>query len=81
MALTKVRRTIAQPADGTDFTVTITAQPTDVYGVFAEQIKGLNIVGIMVPDDIVGDRTTTTFRVVTTGTLATGDIIEFVVVY
>lgn len=70
-----VRRTIAQPADGSDFYVTISpGLATGDYGIAPNQVKGAVLVVFQLP---LADRTNATFRVITSAALATGDIVEF----
>jgi hypothetical protein len=73
-------RFTATGAEGSDFSITLpAAQPTDVYNV---QMLGAGlaaILGIDAPDLIAGDRTTTQFRVVTTGALVAGDQFDIIV--
>lgn len=78
MATRVVRRTIAQPADGSDFFVTISpALATADYGVAWTLMKGAVLVELQAPDT---DRAVGQFRVITSATLSTGDIIEFILV-
>lgn len=75
------RYTIVQPADGSDFMVALpVAMPNDLYSVFPALSGVTSIVGIDCPDILAGDRTTTAFRVETTGELSDGDFIDFMVV-
>lgn len=72
----------ATGAEGTDFTVTIggAAMASDDYEVLWAP-KGVTTVPIPdLPDVVAGDRTTTTFRVVTADVLTSGDKLGFVVV-
>lgn len=74
------RYTVAQPADGTDFMVTLpVAMANDSYSVFPALAGVVAITGIDCPDIVAGDRTTTQFRVVTAAALADGDFIDFFV--
>lgn len=80
-SLTKFRRVISQPGDGSDFTVSLPEElDSDDYGVFVELVSGSNLVGFQFPDTLAGDRTTTAFRCVTTSALANADVLEFTVV-
>lgn len=75
------RYTVAQPADGTDFMVTLpVAMATDTYSVFPTLAGVVSIIGIDCPDILAGDRTTTQFRVVTAAAFADGDFIDFLVI-
>lgn len=70
----------ATGAEGSDFTVTLpTAQPADTYAVLATCDGVSAIFGIDCPDLIAGDRTTTTFRCITSTALVLGDKISFLV--
>lgn len=73
------RRTISQPADGSDFFVTFpSAQANDDYTLLHPTlINSSVIVGFYLPDVVAGDRTTTQFRCVTTAPLPNGAIVEF----
>lgn len=74
----QVFRYTATGAEGSDFNVTLpAARANDVYAVFSSQADMAAIIGMRMPDAIAGDRTTTTFRVITTAALTLGDIIEF----
>lgn len=74
------RYTVSQPADGTDFMVTLpAAMPNDSYSVFPALAGVVSITGIDCPDILAGDRTTTQFRVVTAAALADGDFVDFFV--
>lgn len=68
-------------ADSSDFMVTLpAARASGTYIVTATPAGVTNIVGIDAPELLAGDRTTTQFRVVTTGNITAGDQIDFVVV-
>lgn len=73
----------ATGAEGTDFTVTIPAtMASDDYEVMWSS-KGAGSSGVPIidcPDSLAGDRTTTTFRVVTSDVLVAGAKIAFIVV-
>ena len=71
----------ATGSEGTDFTITIGAtMASDVYFV-VPTTRGVTNVPIMdCPDSLAGDRTTTTFRVVTADVLTAGDKLCFLVV-
>jgi len=76
-----IQRYIATGAEGTDFMVTLTVpQATDLYSVSPANAGVANIVAYDCPDVLAGDRTTTQFRVVTTGALTLDDIIDFMIV-
>ena len=71
----------ATGAEGTDFQVTLdTPQAADTYEVFAQGRGMAVLVGIDLPNDAPTDRTTTEFRVITTGLLTAGDKIAFLLV-
>lgn len=73
-------RFTATGGEGSDFVVTLPApRASSVYHVGGTLAGATLIVGIDCPDD-PGDRTTTQFRVITTGPVATGDRFDFVVV-
>jgi hypothetical protein len=73
-------RVIAQPADGSDFVVTLPVPMTTVdYGVWPGLAGASPIVGIDCPDVLVTDRTLTDFRVVTTAAMNDGEKIDFLV--
>lgn len=80
----RFRRTIVQPADGTDFFVDLPdAEPDGHYSVFAEQISGASILPPpLLCDETPGlDRTALHFRVITSDPgYANGDVLEFVIV-
>jgi len=68
-------------ADSSDFMVTLpAARASGTYIVVATLAGVTSIVGIDAPEVLAGDRTTTQFRVVTTGNITAGDQIDFVVV-
>lgn len=68
----------ATGAEGTDFNVTLPlARATDTYVVFFTLDGVANIVGMDFPNILAGDRTTTQFRVQTSGALTAGDRIIF----
>lgn len=68
-------------ADSSDFVVTLpAARASGTYIVTATLAGVTNIVAIDAPEILAGDRTTTQFRVVTTGNITAGDQIDFVVV-
>ncbi len=74
------RRVISQPQDGSDFFVTLpTPMSTRNYNISPTQAKGSQVVLFECPDEAASDRTTTTFRCITSATLSNGDIIDFVV--
>jgi len=76
-----IRRTIVQPADGSDFTVAIApAMPDDSYVVMAMVVDAVAIVGIRCPDALAGDRTAISFRVITSAAMLAGEVLEFLVV-
>jgi hypothetical protein len=70
----------ATGAEGTDFSVTIgSTLASDTYTVVWAP-KGMASVPIIdLPDTVAGDRTTTTFRVLTSAQMTAGDVISFVV--
>ncbi len=76
----EVFRFTATGAEGSDFMVNLpVARAVDTYKVFG-QLAGVTLIfGMDCPDILVGDRTTTQFRVVTTGAVAAGDQIDFLV--
>lgn len=66
--------------DTSDFTVILpAARVTDVYRIAGDLAGAVSIVGLDFPDLIAGDRTTTQFRVVATGSLTAGDQLDFFV--
>jgi len=68
-------------ADSSDFMVTLpAARASGTYIVMATQAGVALEVGIDAPELLAGDRTTTQFRVVTTGNITAGDQIDFIVV-
>ena len=74
-------RYTATGAEGSDFTVLLpSARSDDSYSVIATLASVASIFGISCPDTLAGDRTTTQFRVITSGALTAGDQIDFVVV-
>jgi hypothetical protein len=81
MQISKFTRTISQPADGTDFTVTLSpAQPNASYGVFCSMTAGGTILAPPeIPND--GDRQETQFRMITTEPgYDDGTVLEFLIV-
>ena len=63
-----------------DFTVTLpAAQANDTYAILGQLVKSSNVAGLYLPDVIAGDRTITTFRVITTSNLSIGDKIDFLI--
>lgn len=74
------RRTIVQPADGTDFFVELPSPlSNDDYSPDGEPVEADEFVGLMFPNDAADDRTTDQFRVRTTGLLEDGAVLEFTV--
>lgn len=71
----------ATGAEGSDFNVTITGGPlpTDVYNLYWSPKGVTQIPVIDLPDTLSGDRTTTTFRVITSSAPALGDIFSFLI--
>lgn len=66
--------------DGTDFFVTLPyAWATDDYVVTCTMGGTTSIVGVDCPNIVAGDRTTTTFRVILTAELQTGDDLDFII--
>lgn len=76
------RRTIAQPADGTDFFVTLPVPEVDrLYSVFAEQVAGDPILPPpLLADEVLTDRTRIHFRVISAGLYPDGAVLEFAIV-
>jgi hypothetical protein len=75
-----IRRTIVQPADGSDFSVTIApAMPDDSYNIAPNLVDVQQQVTLSCPDTAAGDRTTTAFRVITSAALANNDVLEFTI--
>lgn len=74
-----VRRTIAQPADGSDFFVNLPYPLSGDYSVSGVSVLGASIPVISCVNEGVGDRTGSRFRVVTSFALSTSDVLEFVV--
>lgn len=73
-------RFTAAGGEGSDFFVTLpVARSTDVYRVQGTLGTVTNILGFNCPDTLVGDRTTTQFRVITTANVTAGDMIDFYV--
>lgn len=71
----------ATGAEGSDFNVAIagTALPNDVYEIYWAP-KGVTLIPVLdLPDTLAGDRTTTTFRVITSANLTAGDILSFLI--
>lgn len=74
------QRTIAQPADGSDFVVLLpVAFPDDTYVVMHSLVDVVAQVLMSLPDALAGDRTPAQFRVITSAPLIGGDVIEFLV--
>lgn len=68
---------IATGAEGSDFFVTMpNPRSSNVFNVEVSFISGAFNVGFMFPNS-VGDRTTTTFHVLTTHALTAGDVLQF----
>jgi len=66
--------------DGSDFVVTLpVARANDNYVVLGDQSTVTAIFAMSFPDGLAGDRTTTTFRVITTASVTAGDTIDFAV--
>jgi hypothetical protein len=79
-ATTEAFRYIATGAEGSDFNVVLpSARAVDTYKVFGSCAGVALIFAMDYPDLLPGDRTTTQFRVVTTGSLTAGDQIDFFV--
>ena len=77
----QIFRFTAAGGEGSDFTVTLpSARPNDNYVIMASLADAASIFGMRFPDTLAGDRTTTTFRVLTTAALTAGDVIEFRVI-
>lgn len=73
-------RYVATGAEGSDFFVTLpAARAVDTYKVFGQCAGVAMIFGMDLPDILAGDRTTTQFRVVTTGAVSAADQIDFFV--
>jgi hypothetical protein len=76
----RFRYTAGGAAASSDFMVTLpSAMPDDSYIVKAQLVDASSIMGIRCPDALLGDRTTTEFRVILTAPLATGETIDFLV--
>jgi hypothetical protein len=74
-------RYTATGLEGSDFMVTLpAARANDVYGVQGSQAGAASILGMDFPDLLAGDRTTTQFRVITSGPVTAGDQFDFLVV-
>jgi hypothetical protein len=75
-----LRRTIAQPADGSDFIVTLpVAYPDDTYIVTGSIEDSAIVTLLRFPNALAGDRTTTQFRCITGTALANGDTINIII--
>jgi hypothetical protein len=73
-------RYTATGAEGSDFMVPLpAARGNDTYSVQAQCAGVTSILGIDCPDLLAGDRTTTQFRVITTGAVTAGDQFDFIV--
>lgn len=67
-------------AEGSDFMVNLpAARSDDSYVVVGSLAGAASIVGMDFPDLLAADRTTTQFRVITTGAVTAGDQIDFIV--
>lgn len=74
------QRTIAQPADGSDFVVLLpVAFPDDTYVIMAALVDVVGHFTMSMPDVGAGDRTPLQFRVITSAAPIAGDVIEFIV--
>lgn len=74
------QRTIAQPADGSDFVVLLpVAFPDDSYVIIASLVDVVAQFTMSMPDALPGDRTAAQFRVITSAAPVNGDVIEFLV--
>ncbi len=72
------QRTIAQPADGSDFVVVMpVAMPDDTYVIMSSLVDVVGHFTMSMPDALAGDRTALQFRVITSADPANGDVIEF----
>jgi hypothetical protein len=70
----------ATGAEGSDFFVTLpTARGNDTYKVQGTLSGVASIIGFNCPNTVAGDRTTTQFRVITSGSVTAGDQIDFYV--
>lgn len=71
---------VATGAEGSDFNVPIGATlVNDTYQVFWAP-KGVTMIPVVdLPNTLAGDRTTTTFRVITSASLTAGDTLSFLV--
>lgn len=79
MSAQVIRYTVSQPADGSDFEVDIVPpQPDTNYGLTAELVKGDRIAKVETPDDQFA---VDTFRVRTSAPLASGDVVEIILVH
>jgi hypothetical protein len=73
-------RYIATGAEGSDFFVTLpAARPTDIYRVSVVCSGVTSIVDFDAADLLVGDRTTTQFRLITSASLTAGDQFDILV--
>jgi hypothetical protein len=76
----QIFRYTATGLEGTDFNVILpAARANDLYQVTASMSGAASIVAFDFPDILVGDRTTTQFRVVTSAELTAADQIDFFV--
>ena len=76
------RRTVRQPADGTDFRVTLPLTFSDANYVITVGGSGNDaspFYEIRFPFQLTSDRTGTYFRVLTSGPIPDGDVLEFIV--
>lgn len=79
MAVVKIiRRTIAQPADGKDFRVTVSPpMPDGNYSVRQQVVQGDTVPAF---EQVDADRTDAEFHILTTAALGNGDVVEFTLV-
>jgi len=77
---TDQRFTFTAIAASSDFTVTLpAARASDNYVVLATKNSVVAMFDLNCPDTLAGDRTTTTFRVITSAAVTIGDKIDFLV--
>lgn len=73
-----VHRTISQPADGSDFFVTLNPQVPTPYSIGQNQLTGAYQVFYQYPNG-VNDRTSSQFHVLTSSPLPDGTLVDFLI--